>query len=366
MATSTFVPAVAYHPGETLAEKLTELGMSIKEFALRTSKPEKTIHAVIKGESAVTSDMAVAFESVTKIPAHFWLSKQRNYDEYLARLRREAMMEEACDWARLFPYAQMVKLGWVTAYNTIQGKAKELLSFFQISSVQAWEDYYLHQKLKIAFRISLAHTKDPHAISAWLRQGEIQASNINVEEYSEAKLKEAIPVLKSIMVEQPYDFASKAQQICAEAGVKLIYTQCLPKAPIGGSTRWINGIPCIQISGRQKRYDIYWFTLFHEIGHILLHGKKDIFLEDDNYSDEELTKENEANNYASNILLSQMDEESIIESGKFSPISIRQYAARFNTHPSVIVGRLQHRHAIPFSKDNSLLIKIDLFQNAEA
>ena len=168
------------------------------------------------------------------------------------------------------------------------------------------------------------------------------------------------------MVEQPYDFASKAQQICAEAGVKLIYTQCLPKAPIGGSTRWINGIPCIQISGRQKRYDIYWFTLFHEIGHILLHGKKDIFLEDDNYSDEELTKENEANNYASNILLSQMDEESIIESGKFSPISIRQYAARFNTHPSVIVGRLQHRHAIPFSKDNSLLIKIDLFQKAEA
>ena len=128
MATSTFVPAVAYHPGETLAEKLTELGMSIKEFALRTSKPEKTIHAVIKGESAVTSDMAVAFESVTKIPAHFWLSKQRNYDEYMARLRREAMMEEACDWARLFPYAQMVKLGWVAACNTIQSKAKELLS----------------------------------------------------------------------------------------------------------------------------------------------------------------------------------------------------------------------------------------------
>lgn len=88
MATSKFIPSVAFHPGVTLAEKLKEIDMSIKEFALRASKPEKTIHAVIKGESSVTSDMAVAFESVTRIPAHFWLNKQRNYDEYQARARK--------------------------------------------------------------------------------------------------------------------------------------------------------------------------------------------------------------------------------------------------------------------------------------
>ena len=88
MAVSKFIPAVAFHPGVTLAEKLKEIDMSIKEFALRASKPEKTIHAVIKGESSVTSDMAVAFENVTRIPAHFWLNKQRNYDEYQARAKR--------------------------------------------------------------------------------------------------------------------------------------------------------------------------------------------------------------------------------------------------------------------------------------
>ena len=84
-----FTPRVAYHPGVTLAEKLEELGMSVKEFALRVTKPEKTIIAVLKGSSALTPDMAVAFESVTGIPAHFWMQKQQKYNEYVARLKRE-------------------------------------------------------------------------------------------------------------------------------------------------------------------------------------------------------------------------------------------------------------------------------------
>lgn len=84
-----FVPPVEFHPGITLSEKLKEMGMSVKEFAVRTSKPEKTIFAVIGGKSSVTSDMAVAFESVTKIPAHFWLNMQRGYDEYIARQREK-------------------------------------------------------------------------------------------------------------------------------------------------------------------------------------------------------------------------------------------------------------------------------------
>ena len=64
--------AVVFHPGVTLEEKLEEMGMSIKEFAIRTSKPEKTIIAVIRGRSSITTEMAVSFENVTKIPASFW------------------------------------------------------------------------------------------------------------------------------------------------------------------------------------------------------------------------------------------------------------------------------------------------------
>lgn len=81
-------PQIAFHPGETLSEKLEELGMGPKEFSVRTGKQEKTIIAVLKGNSSITPEMAVQFEHVLKIPAHFWLNIQRNFDEYLAREER--------------------------------------------------------------------------------------------------------------------------------------------------------------------------------------------------------------------------------------------------------------------------------------
>ena len=84
-----FIPPVVYHPGETLKEKLEELNMSIGEFAIRTSQPEKTIYAVINGQSPVTPDMAIAFEKVTGIPTHMWLRHQRRYDEYKAEKRQK-------------------------------------------------------------------------------------------------------------------------------------------------------------------------------------------------------------------------------------------------------------------------------------
>lgn len=75
-------------PGDTLNDKLEEMGMGPKEFAIRANKPEKTIIAILKGDSAIIADMAVQFEAVTGIPAPFWLNTQRNYDEYVARERR--------------------------------------------------------------------------------------------------------------------------------------------------------------------------------------------------------------------------------------------------------------------------------------
>jgi len=80
-----YFPQSLPHPGETLAEKLEEMGMSSFEFAGLTGKSEKIINAVLVGNSAISHDMAVKFESVTKIPAHFWLNSQRRYDEYILR-----------------------------------------------------------------------------------------------------------------------------------------------------------------------------------------------------------------------------------------------------------------------------------------
>src|SRR5690606_13016832 len=122
-------PQIAFHPGETLAEKLEELGMGPKEFAIRTGKPEKTIIAILKGKSSITPEMAVQFEHVLKIPAHFWLNMQRSYDEFIAREERKELLAKATEWARKFPISDMVKKGWIPARTPIEEKVSELFNF---------------------------------------------------------------------------------------------------------------------------------------------------------------------------------------------------------------------------------------------
>ncbi len=344
-----YFPQSVPHPGETLAEKLEEMGMGPKEFALRSGKPEKTISAILKGDSSITPDMAVQFENVTKIPAHFWINYQRAFDEYIARERRQAVIEDAIAWAKQFPLSDMIKKGWLPHSATIQEKTMAMLAFFGFSNHTAWEEYYFNQQLKVAFRISLAQTNEPFAISAWLRRGELQAAELVSPEYSEKKFKEALPAIKSVMANHPKDFFDQLQSICLQAGVKIVHTPCINKAPISGSTRWLSDTPLIQLTGRYNRNDSFWFTFFHEAGHILLHGKKDIFLEKVEYSDKDKAKEKEADEFAVSWTLTDDEEEIILASAPLSKDDIKGFAKQFNTHPAIIIGRLQHKKLIPYT-----------------
>lgn len=358
-----FVPREAYHPGVTLREKLEELGMTVKEFAIRTSKPEKTINAILRGSSSITMDMAVAFESVTGIPARFWVQKQQNYNEYLSRLKREEDLQAAVSWSNAFPIAEMIKQGWIPKMRTAIEKVETLFSYFAVSSVSAWEDYYYNQQLKVAFRISLSQTKNPHAISAWLRRGELQAMQMPVTQVYKAELlRSKIAEMKSLIPDTGDDMPSQLQSLCADCGVKLIFTKCLPKAPISGSTRWIQNVPCVQLSGRYKTQDLFWFNFFHEIGHILLHGKKDIFLEGIKYDGSEAAKEKEADDFATETLIDKRLFDNFLNYHDLSRASIIAFADRCGIAPSIIVGRLQHMGLLRYQVYNDLKPNIELFK----
>lgn len=295
--------AIVYHPRETLEEKLQEMGMGIKEFAVRVSKPEKTIIALIKGKSSITPDMAVAFELVTKIPAHMWLKHQRSYDEYLARKKREESLKSGMVWARKFPTTEMERLGWIACENEETGEGKNIVDtlceFFAVSSPKGWEDFYLNQRLRVAFRITLSEACDPYALSAWLRQGEIQAEKIVLTgTYSAKQLRGILGQLDTLGKIGPQGQKENMAKLLSSVGVKLFFTETLSSAPVKGCTRYIGGIPCIQLAEKFESDSDFLHTLWHEIGHILLHGKKDIFIENVSYGEMDPTKEKEADDFA--------------------------------------------------------------------
>ena len=344
-----YIPQTVSHPGLTLREKLEELGMSQKEFSVRTGKPEQTIVKVINGESSLTPDMAVQFESVLGIPANFWLKRQQNYDEAVARGKRRDVLVSGRDWARLFPCAKMTQLGWLPKTEEHEQKVEALLCFFGISGHQAWDDYYCGLTLKVSFRISLAHSREPYAISAWLRQGELEAAKLVAPSFSAKTFKTKLESIKKVMAEHPDDFFLLLQQLCLEAGVKVVYTQCLPKAPIHGSTRWmLDNTPLIQLSARYNQNDRFWFTFFHEAGHILLHGRKYISLEDDCFEAEDKAKEAEADAFAVRWTFSEEEERAVIASGALTESDISDFAQKFGTHPAMIIGRFHHKKLLPY------------------
>lgn len=353
-------PQSVPHPGLDLQEKLEELDMGVLEFSVRTSKPEKTIHDVIKGRSAITPDMAVQFENALGIPAHYWLQRQRSYDEYLARERQQEVIEESSEWARCFPLKEMMDHGWLPRTSSIKEKTGHLLTFFGVSDPDGWEAYYMEEKLLTAFRISLKATQAPYAISAWLRKGDLQAKEQNAASYSESKFKEKLSEIKCLMADHPEDFFPRLQKHCAEAGVRTVYTSQLPKAPINGSTRWINDNPLIQMTCRYKRNDVFWFTFFHEAGHILLHGKKDIFLENVEWDERNEEKEREADAFAVKWTFSEAEEAEVLDAAPLDEDDIRSFAKKFGTHPAMIIGRLQHKGLIHYSVGREFIEPVDL------
>ena len=355
-----FFPDMVFPPGETLEEKLEEMGMSKKEFAIRTGKPEKTIIAIIKGESSITKNMAIKFENVTKIPAHFWINKQNGYDEFIAREKRKIAIEKAKDWAKLFPYAAMANYAWLPKTRKIKEKTENLLSFFQIAEHKAWENIFLKKQLKVAFRISLAHAKEAPAISAWLQQGQNKAKEINAPEYNKVKFQENLKEIKKIMAEQPKDFFPKLQELCLQTGVVVLYTPNLPKAPIHGSTRWLNNTPLIQLSARHKQNDRFWFTFFHEAGHIILHGKKYISIENSDFEGENPQYEKEADEFAIKWTLSKEQEQEITACNPIEEQDILYFAKKFETHPAIIIGRLHHLELLHYSVGRQFIEPINL------
>ncbi|MGB3342845.1 MAG: HigA family addiction module antitoxin [Aequorivita sp.] len=355
-----YKPKSVSHPGQTLLQKLEEMGMGAKEFAVRTDKPEKTISEVISGQSSITSEMAVKFEDVLKIPASFWLKRQQDYDEAKARLAREDIIKNASPWALLFPYAKMAAMGWVPKTRVVEEKVKALFSFFQVSTPEAWERYYFEKALLVEFRVSLAHSTKPYSVATWLRRGEVQAQEMTTREFNKKLLKDSLPRIKEIMAMQPSNFFAQLQGICEKAGVKVVYTPCLPGAPIHGSTRWIGDTPLIQLSARYKTNDKFWFTFFHEVGHILLHGKKYISIENISYEGLDIEKEKEADDFAIFWTFSEKEEEEVLKNIPLTSQDIVQFAKQFGTHPAIIIGRFQHKKLIPYNKGREFIEAIEL------
>lgn len=344
-------------PGETLLETLETVGMSQAELARRTGRPTKTINEIIQGKAAITPETALQLESVFDIPARFWIRREQNYRESLARLENEKQLAAHTAWLKQVPVKAMIDLGWIQARDTDVDLLQEVLKFFGMASPDLWSDIW---EKEAAFRQSSAFQADPIAVAAWLRKGELDARQITCEEYNRDVFRNTLSNIRSLTTEPPEIFQPEVVRLCAAAGVAVTFVPQLPKTRVSGATRWLTPTKAlIQLSLRYKTNDHLWFTFFHEAGHILLHGKREVFLEEN--SGEINSKEEEANSFAANILIQPEDWRRFLalipsDGRHISKAAIQNFSREVGIAPGIVVGRLQYEDRLPHSHCNGLKI----------
>jgi HTH-type transcriptional regulator/antitoxin HigA len=333
-----YVPDMVSAPGETLAEVLESRGMSQSELAERTGRPKKTINEIIQGKAAITAETALQLEKVLGIPAAFWMAREQNYREALARSREREDLSRESDWLDQIPHRAMAKLGWITSHKDKALQLEVLLRFFGVASPTSWSGMW---NAHPAFRHSPTFKSEPGAMAAWLRKGELEASNQLCPEFNTTAFKNALTHIRGLTREMPADFAESLRQQCCAAGVCIVFVPELPGTRVWGVTRWLSPTRAlIQLSLRYKTDDHFWFTFFHEAGHILLHGRRETFLEEDDHSAND--KEAEADAFARELLIPEARYRMFRRRGSYSCAAASRFAHELGIAPGIVVGRLQH------------------------
>lgn len=351
MTHTEYRPDYVSPPGETLLEALEDRGMTQAELAQRTGRPKKTINEIVKGKAAITPETALQFERVLGISATFWNNREQQYREALARLEDEQRLKSWRDWLKELPVRQMIAHGWVKRCEDKTVQVLELLKFFGVASPDAY--HIVFEQEIVAFRKAGLSTVDKGATAAWLRQGEIEANEIDCAPYDERTFREALRHIRALTTEPPEVFQPEVVRLCADAGVAVVFVPELPRTGICGATRWLTPTKALlQLSLRYKTDDHLWFSFFHEAGHILLHRKRELFVEQDQVSDGE---EDDADEFSRNILIPLPDWRRFVRSEQYqAKADITDFAQAVGIAPGIVVGRLQHEGLIPYRNCNDL------------
>jgi hypothetical protein len=229
-------------------------------------------------------------------------------------------------------------------------RVHELLQFFSVASLEQ-----VPAIEAAAFRKSATLQARPEALAAWLRQGEREAQHGPVGRFSAPRLRAALPGLRALTRHPPEEFEPRLRQRLGETGVILALVPHLPGTGAHGATRWIGSDRAlVQMSIRYRWDDIFWFSLFHELGHILLHGRGAVFIEREDGENED-QPERDADQFASDHLIPPAAYDAFRRRpGYRTRDAVVEFSREQGIAPSIVVGRLQHDGRLPHSHLNDL------------
>lgn len=349
-------PDLIIHPGETLTEILEDRDMSQKELAIRTGMTEKHISTIVKGQKNISVAFAKKLEYALGIDASFWINLQANYDRELLEFEEVNNITEA-ELCILKPLKQvteyLVARRWLNENINEAEKVLCLRKILAVSNLTAIP----HITYNAAYRAQVATNinVDTYVLYAWQRICELVTKDIVVsDELNISMLKDSISEIKKLMFEDINIVQGKLENIFAKCGIAFKIVKHFKGAPVQGFIKKADDeklILCMTI--RQNRADIFWFTLFHEIGHIINDDIRQRFID---FNSTQSDMEAKADEFARDTLMNARDYKEFVMKRNFSLSAINAFAKMQGVRSYIVIGRLQSDEILGWDQYNEKIV----------
>ena len=354
-----FQPDWASPPGETISDLLNERNIQDRVFADRMGFSYEDTSLLLDGRATITIETARRLVGVLGASVEFWMSRDYQY-------RRDAQRLQSAEelWLGQLPIGDMIQFGWLSPPPLPADELKTCLQFFGVRTFPEWRRVYGVLSETSAFRTSPTFESRPEAVAAWLRQGEIQAQSVQCERWDPGGFEQSLGELRLLTRRKhPQDFIPTLQAMCARFGVAVVTVRSPSGCRASGATRFLaKNKAILQFSFRYLTDDHFWFTFFHEVGHLLLHGIKYSVLAAsdqqkswimDGFDNQDPCEETEANRFAFDALIPHQSQQNFYDM-RVGRREILRFAHRAGISPGIVVGQLQHAQRTGFDRFNGL------------
>ncbi len=341
---------IATPPGATIKEQLEDRNMTQKEFAQRMGMSEKHISHLVNGDVRLTPDVAIRLESVLGLPADFWNKLEARYQEKSARAIAENEMDEDLQLIKNFPYNEIRKLNWIPDAKSPTEKVENLRKFFEVFKLSVLGPGIIPG---IAFRQLNTSEKNDLILITWAQKAKLDARSIETKDINIEKLKSNIPKIREMTTQPPEIFCDNLVRTLTDCGIAVVFLPHIKGSFLHGATFYDGKKIVMGLTVRGKDADKFWFSLFHELAHIIYGhiGQSEGTTEED----EEL-----ANKFACDTLIPEEKYNAFIKSKNFSKYDVVAFAKDVNIAPGIVVGRLQKENFINYNQLNDLKVKYEI------
>ena len=332
---------LAFHPGYYISEIIEDMEMTQDEFARRLGTTAKTLSNIVNGKVNISDDIANKLSMMLNTSVDLWLNLQKEYDKKVLEMKNEEEFDRQKSVLQDIDYSYFVKNNLLENTNSLNEKIKRLCAFLSVSNLNVLYEL----DLSANFRSSTKSQKDKNILNnnIWLEIAVKIAREKNVKRYDELKLKSYLPEIRGMTVKTPDEFVPRLEEIFSECGVAFVLLPKMKNAAINGAVKWLSPSKAVIAMNDRRNYaDTFWFSLFHEIKHVIQHKVTYVMVTGANtINDINTTLEKEADEFARNYLITKADYSNFIKKKDFSEKAIIDFSREIEIDPGIIVGRLQ-------------------------